>query len=296
MSDASPTIRPLTLSEAETLVDWAEGEGWNPGLRDAAAFHAADPAGFLGAFAEGEMVSGISAVAYGADFGFIGLYICRPDMRGKGYGKAVWDAGMARLASRTIGLDGVPEQQANYRSMGFVAAYRTFRFSGRLSGRLSDRFSGRLGDRVEAGPGATSTVRPVTPDLVDAIAAFDRAFFPGPRATFLRSWLEPPHVALACIDGSAVQGYGVARACGDGSKIGPLFARDRETAENLLSALGRGCAGTVHIDVPDANASFAELLTRAGMARGFETARMYRGPAPVVALDGIFGVTTLELG
>jgi len=285
MSDASPTIRPLTLSEAQTLVDWAAGEGWNPGLHDAAAFHAADPAGFLGAFVAGEMVSGISAVAYGAEFGFIGLYICRPDMRGKGYGRAVWDAGMVRLAGRTVGLDGVPEQQANYRSMGFVPAYRTFRFSGRL-------FSGR----VEAGPGATRAVRPVTPDLLDAIGAFDRAFFPAPRASFLRRWLEPPHVALACTDGSAVQGYGVARACRDGSKIGPLFARDRGTAETLLSALGRACAGTVHIDVPDANAGFAELLTTAGMARGFETARMYRGPAPAIAPDGIFGVTTLELG
>src|SRR5687767_13477747 len=111
---ASPKIRPLTLPEVETLVDWAAGEGWNPGRNDAAAFHAADPDGFLGGFVGGEMVSGISAVAYGADFGFIGLYICRPDMRGKGYGRAVWDAGMARLEGRTVGLDGVPAQQANY--------------------------------------------------------------------------------------------------------------------------------------------------------------------------------------
>ena len=66
------------------------------------------------------MVAGISAVDYGAGVGFIGLYICRPDMRGLGYGRAVWDAGMARLAKATIGLDGVPAQQANYRNIGFV--------------------------------------------------------------------------------------------------------------------------------------------------------------------------------
>jgi hypothetical protein len=42
--------------------------------------------------------------------------------------------------------------------------------------------------------------------------------------------------------------------------------------------------------------AFAAVLESAGLLRSFETARMYRGPAPVVALDGVFGVTTLELG
>lgn len=118
------TIRTLARDEVETLVDWAAAEGWNPGLGDAALFQAADPQGFIGAFVDGELSAGISAVAYGDDFGFIGLYICRPDRRGQGHGKAVWDAGMARLGKRTIGLDGVVEQQANYRSMGFAPAYR----------------------------------------------------------------------------------------------------------------------------------------------------------------------------
>jgi hypothetical protein len=103
-------------------------------------------------------------------------------------------------------------------------------------------------------------------------------------------------VALACTDRSAVRGYGAARACRDGSKVGPLFAQDRETAASLLSALNRACGGTIHVDVPEANAGFAALLAGAEMAGGFETARMYRGAAPAVALDGIFGVTTLELG
>jgi GNAT acetyltransferase-like protein/acetyltransferase (GNAT) family protein len=280
MPDASLTIRSLTLPEVGTLVGWAAGEGWNPGLHDAAAFHAADPDGFLGGFVEGEMVSGISAVAYGADFGFIGLYICRPDMRGRGYGKAVWDAGMARLASRTVGLDGVPQQQANYRSMGFVPAYRTFRFSGRFT----------------VARARASVVRPLTPELFAAVAAFDRGFFPAPREAFLRRWLAPPHLALACADGDAIQGYGVARACRDGFKIGPLLARDREMAEDLLSALDQACGSGIHIDVPETSGGFAGRLAGAGLTQGFETARMYRGPAPAIAFSGVFGVTTLELG
>ena len=103
MTGQPRAIRTLTLPEIETLVDWAAAEGWNPGLADAAAFQAADPRGFMGAFVGAAMVAGISAVAYGEDFGFIGLYICRPDSRGEGHGKAVWEAGMARLAGARSG-------------------------------------------------------------------------------------------------------------------------------------------------------------------------------------------------
>lgn len=109
----SADIRVLDLAEIETLLDWADAEGWNPGLHDARAFQAADPGGFLGAFKGGKMVAGISVVAYDAQFGFLGLYICHPDHRGEGLGRAVWNAGMAYLGPRTIGLDGVPAQQSN---------------------------------------------------------------------------------------------------------------------------------------------------------------------------------------
>src|SRR5262249_10498659 len=133
---AERTIRVLTPEEVKVLVGWAANEGWNPGLGDAAAFQATDPEGFLGAFIDGAMIAGISAIAYGKSFGLLGLYICRPEFRGQGHGKAVWDAAMARLGERCIGLDGVPAQQANYRKMGFVDAYLSARYGGRL--RLRD--------------------------------------------------------------------------------------------------------------------------------------------------------------
>ena len=76
------------------------------------------------------MVAGISAVAYGAELRLHRALHLPPGLRGKGHGKAVWDAGMARLAGRTVGLDGVPEQQANYAAMGFAKAYETVRLTG----------------------------------------------------------------------------------------------------------------------------------------------------------------------
>jgi len=68
---------------------WADDEGWNPGNTDGLAFHAADPGAFLIGRLDGTPLACISVVRYGAGFGFLGYYIARPEIRGKGYGKAL---------------------------------------------------------------------------------------------------------------------------------------------------------------------------------------------------------------
>lgn len=85
-------IRPLTRDELDTAVEWAAAEGWDPGTGDADAFWAADPGGYWAGELDGELVATISLVRQSADFGFAGLYIVRPDLRGTGRGLALWQA------------------------------------------------------------------------------------------------------------------------------------------------------------------------------------------------------------
>lgn len=273
------SIRTLDAGEVEMLVDWAAGEGWNPGLGDAAAFRAADPDGFIGAFVDGEMVAGISAVAYGQNYGFVGLYICRSDRRGQGCGKAVWEAGMARLAGRTIGLDGVDAQFDNYRSKGFEPAYRTIRFGGRLRGA-----------------GMRPDVVPVTDALAGEVMALDAGIFPAQRREFLKVWLAPPHRAVALRSGDAVTGYAVLRQCREGWKAGGVMAASAADAFALLSTLADGLDDDIYVDAPAYRTAFIADLRAAGLTPGFETTRMYCGPAPGAPSPKLFGVTTLELG
>src|SRR5882762_11425462 len=127
-------IATASADDVRLISDWAKDEGWNPGRTDHWAFHAMDPTGFLMGRLEGEPVASISVVRYGADFGFLGCYIARPQVRGKGYGIQLWRAGMARLMAdnpgRNVGLDGVVAQQANYAKSGFRLAWNNVRHEG----------------------------------------------------------------------------------------------------------------------------------------------------------------------
>lgn len=277
-------IRPATGAEVDTIVDWAADEGWNPGLRDSALFHATDKRGFLIGYRGDTAVSAISAVSYGDTFGFIGFYIVKPGQRGQGYGLRIWKAAMARLAGRVIGLDGVIDQQANYRESGFALAHRNIRYGGTV-GIPAD---------VESGSGEIADSSTIT---FDSLAAYDAPFFTAPRIEFLQHWLQAPgHVGKLLMRDGKIAGYGVIRPCRDGSKIGPLFADDAAAADDLFRALAATSTGTVYLDTPEPNDAAIALAERYGMVASFETARMYAGPPPALPLGRIYGITTFELG
>lgn len=281
------TIRPLRLEEMNLPVDWAAAEGWNPGLHDGAAFHAADPEGFLVAERAGRPVGVISATQAGAGFGFLGFYIVAPAHRGKGCGMALWRAAMARMEGRTAGLDGVLAQQANYAKSGFAFAHRNVRHGGVAPGRIE----------AEAAD-AASGLRPAETVPFAELTAFDARHFGCARPDFLRAWLAMPESrARVCLRDGALAGFGVARRCREGVKIGPLFAEDGAAAEALFGALaGLAPEERVFLDVPEPNAEALALARRHGLEPVFETARMYRGAAPALPLGRIYGITSFELG
>ena len=277
------TIRAMTRQEVDIAIDWAAAEGWNPGLYDADCFYAADPNGFLVGLLRDEPVATISVVKYGDSFGFLGFYIVKPEYRGRGYGIQIWNAGLACLKGRTIGLDGVVAQQDNYRKSGFTLAYRNIRYQGTGGGSF---------------PADPGIVR-LSAIPFDEICAYDRPFFPDNRVQFLRHWInQPRNIALGILRNGRLAGYGVMRACRYGCKIGPLFADSPEFAEHLFLGLkARAPEGApVFLDTPAVNSAAADLVKRHNMIAAFETARMYKGKSPGLPTARLYGVTTFELG
>ena len=281
---AAPTlqVRSMRRQELGLALDWADREGWNPGLKDSDCFHAADSDGFLIGCLGQEPVACISSVSYGENYGFIGLYIVKPELRGRGYGRRIWQAGMKKLGDRVIGLDGVTAQQDNYQKSGFVLAHRNIRFGG----------------TPQLAPVRDAKLTQIDFAWEQPILDYDRPFFPATRSSFLRCWLWPDHrKAVALVENGRIKGYGVIRACRRGFKIGPLFADNEEGADLLFRALAANAhADPVYLDCPEPNRSATDLATRHALYPVFETARMYRGRVSDLSLSRTYGITTFELG
>ena len=303
MTDSLQITR-ASLADWPLIQGWCADEGWNPGDHDGPCFLAQDPEGFFVGRIGGEPVSAVSVVNYGDAFSFMGLYLVKPEYRGRGHGLATWKAALPRAGARTVGVDGMVAHQATLRKSGFTDAHRTVRYVGELA---SD------------GSGPAAAV-PLAAAGFAEVVDYDALCFPAPRAVFLREWFAAPgHVGRALIVDGRLVGYGVLRSAHDGYRVGPLFADSRVYAEVILDALVAGAAGDagftgrgggaagsrsgagahavrIVIDVPEPNPEALAMVGSLGLEPSFEVARMYTGPVRDVDHERMFGMTTLELG
>lgn len=281
-------INPASPDQFSTVIDWAAGEGWNPGLDDLDVFHQTDPAGFLIGWIDGTPVSSISVVRYADGFGFLGFYIVHPAFRAQGIGMATWNAGIEHLGNRTIALDGVVDQQANYRKSGFAYVGRNVRFVGQSY------------PNFQIPPNLS--VRPARQDDLPAIQLLDRRCFAAPRDGFVQTWCLPKNeitrYTYVAVDDGKLQGVGTIRKCRNGYKIGPLFCENPKVAKALFSTLFSEVTDghEISLDVPASNLQAMQLAQNAGMRTEFETARMVRGTAPDIDWNAVYGITSFELG
>ena len=99
-------IRAMAPDEIAVAADWAAAEGWNPGRADAACFATVDAGGFLIGELDGAPAATISCVNYDGRFAFLGFYIVRPELRGRGYGLRIWNAAVEHALATDSGKPG----------------------------------------------------------------------------------------------------------------------------------------------------------------------------------------------
>lgn len=283
---SSPAQKPLKIhravaAEIPFILSLAEKEGWNPGLYDAAPFYAADSNGFFMGELDGKRIGTVSAVAYDASYGFLGLYIVLPEYRQRGYGHQLFKAALEYLGERAIGLDGVPAQQASYQAAGFQLYAHNIRFEGLIQ---PTKQAQELIDLRKA--------------PFDAICAYDASIFGSPRAAFLKGWMHMPNArGLAYMLGGRVQGFGIIRQCISGWKIGPLFADQPQIATDIFNALSAHAEKeSIFLDVHQSHASAMAIAQHFNMREVFQTARMYTKTPPPRLEEKEFGITSFELG
>jgi len=282
----SYVFQKLNRKQLDTLIQWAEAEGWNPGPYDAEAYWAADPEGFYGYFDQNELIAGGSIVSYDAFFGFMGFFIVKEGYRGKGIGRQLWFQRRNQLLSRlvkgsAIGMDGVIAMQSFYEKGGFRIAFRDERHE--TIGRKTI-FSKK--------------VTPIEKKEIDQILSYDFTCIAYPRASFLKKWLQMPESFSFKYTGNKnIKGYVHLRKANKGYKIGPLFADDEHIAKDLFNAcLNAVPCEQINIDIPTTNKAALALSKAYNTSIIFECARMYYGNPPAMQIHKIYGITSFELG
>ncbi len=277
-------IRNMTLNEVKNIaVKWAEQEGWNPGLHDAEAFYQTDPTGFYVGLLNDKPIACISIVKYNDSFAFLGFYIVQEAFRGKGYGLKLWNTAITHVQNQNIGLDGVVDQQHNYKKSNFKFAYNNVRYEGR-----TQKFT-NLSEHIQT----------LEDKHFKEIIKFDKLYFPTDRALFLRNWLnQNERSSLVYCKDDTILGYATIRKCVNGYKIGPLFAKSNSIAEQLFQAVNNQANSEqyLYLDIPEPNKKAYDLVKKYSMQKVFETARMYNKTEPDICLSNIYGVTSFELG
>ncbi|KTC88926.1 GNAT family N-acetyltransferase [Fluoribacter dumoffii] len=276
-------IERMTLDEVSTAIEWARKEGWNPGLNDAECFYQADPQGFFAGKLNGQIIAVGSAVIYDDYFAFCGFYIVEEKYRAQGYGMELTRARLAYIGNRNAGIDGVLDMVDNYARIGYQFAHSNARYALKNS-------------PITAKP--DSHLVNLKNVSLDQICEYDRSYFPAPREKFLAAWInQNTALAIGYIKENKIEGYGVIRKCFDGYKIGPLFADNPFIAERLFECLvEHAYSEAVYLDIPENNPLAADLVKKFGMTKVFATARMYLEGAPKLSNEGIYGITTFELG
>jgi len=191
----------------------------------------------------------------------------------------VWQAAIAHAGGRTIGLDGVPDQQGNYARSGFAHAGATIRYSGRVPGRVDPE--------VRCAEGADT----------QTLVVLEAAASGWAKETYMSTWFSPTDTRITYVleAGGHIAGCVTVRRCRVGAKVGPLVAESPGVAERLIAHAAAVFHTDIMIDVPSTSTPLDALCRQFGLTPCFRTARMYRGDTSRPA-SCLYAVATLELG
>jgi GNAT superfamily N-acetyltransferase len=278
-------IRGFVPEDAVFIRSLVADQGWNAGVHDVETFTEADRDAWIVAEIEGRPVGIVLATRWNESHGWIGLYLVHQEFRGRGIGLQLFRTALERLAPRSVGLDGDPRQQSNYRRSGFVDVHGNTRWCGQ---------AGMW--RAGSDPADIEDARALP---IRSFVDLDARAVGAARPRLIRAWISQPearHVALSR-DGRLV-GMATARPARSGWKIGPLYAPDASGAAALLAAATHDLHPDEEcwLDTPNPNAAATALMETLGATSTPTSGRMVRGQGPLGDTSFMFALLAHEVG
>ena len=290
-------IKPFTPADLDVITEMAREQDFAPGVGDIEIYANTDRQGIWLAWQDDVPVGCIAAVTYSSSYAFIGLFVVKPEHRGQGIGRRLWQHALKNLSSvECIGLEAAAQMVGFYEKAGFQKDCVTTRRQMLCRSDQSQHPNTTLLQRSDI------SVVPLREISLEAIQRYDERHEISPRPHFLELWLRhrAGDVFVARDSQGTCHGYVRIRPCllpiDEGWRVGPWLAEDVGIAWLLLNNAMDRHKGVVLIDTPGHN-RFAKAITT---AKGFKpmgsTVRMYKGVMPEGHDRNIYGLACLELG
>ncbi|PWI16648.1 GNAT family N-acetyltransferase [Streptomyces sp. Act143] len=245
-SPASLPIRRLTHRDLAACADLSEDRGW-PREEHKWGFLLAAGTGYGIDDPEGGLVSACVVTEYGPqerpDLGAIGMVLVAERHARQGIGRRLMRHVLAAMGTIPLTLHATPNGRPLYEELGFKATGRAEMVSGHFTA---------------AGYRPTVTTRAATGGDLSAILRLDEEVFGADRThivTRLPAFAD--HLRVAEENGRII-GYAAAWPNMDTHVVGPLVARDTETAKALIASLAAQTKRPLRTDI---DVRHEELLT-----------------------------------
>ncbi|MBM4164418.1 MAG: GNAT family N-acetyltransferase [Lentisphaerae bacterium] len=282
-------IKTLGYADIPAALHLCEQVNWNHLASDWARTLTLNPDACLGGFEDGTVKATCTLTRFGS-IGWVGTFLVDQSLRGKGYGKRMFEAMLAtaqRQGVTCLGLDSSDAGRPIYLQYGF-----------QMTGQGIELWTGptdRVADPHEA-------ARPLQEIDWASLLALDEACVLVPRERQLRALAsEPDASARVIVEAGRTCAFGFSRPGRLTGTIGPVVARDARHAGLIVSALAADRARldgakAVGLAIPD-HAPFSAWLAERGFLMRRRNIRMFR-PEPRAMLAGpsVFAATGLGMG
>lgn len=239
--------------------------GWNQVGRDWEQFLTLTPDGAAVAEHDGRVVGTVATVRYGTRFGWIGMVLVDPSVRGRGVGTRLLDHALELLSDMPlVRLDATSAGHDLYLTRNFTEEGRILRLQAIAPGLTAPSREG---------------VRRMTDQDIADVSALDEQIFGASRDALLRwMWQGAPEYAWVARRGSRLTGYMFGRHGHNFAHMGPIVAVDAETARQLATAcLGAHAGSAFVVDTPVHTPSWQRSLEALGFREQRPLIRMARG-------------------
>ena len=216
--------------------------------------------------ADGALAASTITLPYGAAFAWVSMVLVLPDYRRRGYATRLLRRALEDLSAerRAAVLDATPAGHQVYMEQGFRDTWGFKRFA--LDTRKTSSFVDAAG------------VRPLEARDWSRIGALDAEAFGADRTRLLKALaIRLPAAGLVCERAGEVTGFLLGRDGREACQLGPLVAREAQSARALLDSALAKVAPPVYLDLVDRERALADWLEARGFAFQRPFTRMVHG-------------------